>query len=81
MSADSAGTPALVGIADQGDELEQRLADTGSDPAAEAALERPRVLRNLAGDRLEDLLGDRRQLRLDQVGDLRGEPPPGLEIE
>ena len=71
----AAGLAAGVGIADQGDELEQRLADAGADAAPEAALERPRVLGHLAGDRREDLLGDRVELGLDQVGDLGAAGP------
>jgi hypothetical protein len=63
------GLAAGVGISDQGDEPEQRLADAGADAAAEAALQRPLVLGHLAGDRRQDLLGDRPQFRLDQVGD------------
>ena len=64
---DLAADPAAgLGIADQGDELPQRLADAGADAAAEAALERARVLGHLAGDRREDLLGDRVELGLDQ---------------
>ncbi len=70
-----------VGVADQGDELKQCLVHPGADPLAKAPLQRARVLRHLAGDRLEDLLGDRRQLGLDQVGDRDRERPPGLGIE
>ncbi len=71
---DLAAQPAArVGIADQGDELAQRLTHPGAHAAAEAALQRPRVLGHLAGDRREDLLGHRLELRLDQVGDSRGQ--------
>ena len=49
---DLAARPAAgVGVADQGDELAQRLGDAGADAAAEAALQRARVLGHLAGDR------------------------------
>ena len=63
LAADPA--PALR-VADQGDELAQRFLDAGADPAAEAALERPRVLGHLAGDRRQGLGGDRVELGLDQ---------------
>ncbi len=76
----TARLPARLRVADQGDELAQRLGDSGADPAPEAALERPRVLGDLAGDRREDLLGDPVELGLDQVRDLGGECAPGLRI-
>jgi hypothetical protein len=37
--------------------------------------------KHLARDRGEDFLGDRRQLRLDQVRDLEGKTTPGLGIK
>ena len=80
LDVDLAARPAAgLGIADQGDELAQRLADAAADAAAEASLQRPRVLRDLAGDRGEDLRGDRLELGLDQVGDLDGKAAPGLD--
>ena len=68
-------------IADQGDELAQRLPYPRPDPAAEASLQRPGVLRHLASDRREDLRRGRVQLGLDQVGELGRQRPPGLGIE
>ena len=53
-----------------------------ADPAgrrARSALQRTRVLGDLAGDRLEDLRRDRVQLGLDQVSDLGGSPRQGSE--
>ena len=45
----AAGLAAAVGVADQGDELAQRLGHADLHAAAERALERPRVLGHLAG--------------------------------
>ena len=70
-----------VGIADQGDELGQRLLHPAPDPAPEAPLQRPRVLGDLVGDRLEDLGRDRVDLAFDQVGDPGGQLAPGLVVE
>ena len=67
-------------IANQGNELFERLADAGANPAAEAALQRARVLRDLAGDRREDLRGHGLELRLDQVGDRSRKAAPGLRF-
>jgi hypothetical protein len=67
-----------LGVADQGHELEQRLAHAGAQTAAETSLERARILRHLTGNRREDLLGDLGQLGLDQVGDPRRKAAPWL---
>ena len=67
-----------LGIADEGDELPQRLTDAGADTAPEAALEGTGVLGHLEGDRVEDLPRHRLELGLDQVGDSRWKRPPGL---
>jgi hypothetical protein len=74
----AAGVPAGLRIADQGDELPQRLAHAGADPDPEVALQGAGVLGHLLGDRRQDLLGRRGQLRLDRVGDLGRQALPGL---
>ncbi len=51
----AAGLAPAVGVADQGDELAQRLGHAHLHPAPEGALERSGVLGDLAGDRAEDL--------------------------
>ena len=66
------------GASNQLEELAQRLGDPGAHPASERALERASVGRHLAGDRGQDLVGDRLELGLEQVGDLRRQGPPGL---
>ena len=73
----AARVAARVGIADQRHELGQRLLHPAPDPAPEAALQRPRVLRHLVGDRLEDLGRDRLDLAFDQVGDPAGRSRQG----
>ena len=55
----AAGAASALGVADQRDELAQRLGHAGAHAVAEAALERPCVLGHLVGDRGEDLVGDR----------------------
>ena len=79
---DLAADPApSLGVADQGDELPQRLLHPGPDAAPEAALEGARVLGHLAGDRGQGLGGDRVELGLDHRGDPLGEAAPGLQVE
>ena len=64
-------------VADQLDELAERLADARADRHAEGALQRARVLGDLAADRLQDLLGRLGQLGLDRVGQRGRERVPG----
>ena len=74
----AAGVPARLGVANQLDELTQGLAHPGPDSRPKGALERAGVLGDLEGDGLQDLLGCRRELRLDRVGDLGRQRVPGL---
>ena len=77
----AARLPPRVGIADQGDELAQRLGDPGADAGAERPLQRPGVLGHLAGDRGQDLLGGLGELGLDRFGELGRQRAPWLAIE
>jgi hypothetical protein len=70
--------PARVRIANQRDELAQRLAHAGADRNPKAALQRTGVFGDLAGDRCQDLFGRLRELRLDRIGKLRREGVPRL---
>jgi hypothetical protein len=72
---------ARVRVADHRDELGEGLADAAADPAPEAAVERPGVLGDLAGDRLKDLGADRLDLPFDQVGDPRRQVAPRFVVE
>jgi hypothetical protein len=45
---------------------------------AERPLQRARVLGHLAGDRLQDLVGDRVELGLDDIGNAWRQVAPGL---
>ena len=62
---------------DQFDELPQRLGHAGAHAASERSLERARVVRHLARDRREDLVGGRLELGLDHVRDLGGSARQG----
>ena len=70
--------PPRGGVADQRNELAQRLADAGADRDAERALERTGVLGDLTADARQDLLGHLGQLGLDRVGEGRRQGVPGL---
>ena len=72
----AAGVAPGVGIADQRDELGQRLPHAAPDPAAEPALERPRVLGHLRAidSRISALIGS---ISLRSVGDGTGKPRQG----
>ena len=61
-----------VGVADQGDELAQRLVHPELQASPEGALQGALVLGHLTADRLHDLGRDRGQLGLDRVGELGG---------
>ena len=73
-----AGAAVEVGIADQVDELAQRLLDPAADPGAEAPAQRAPVGGHALADRLDDLVAERGDVRADQLADPRRKPAPGL---
>jgi stearoyl-CoA desaturase (delta-9 desaturase) len=79
LAVDALGAAAVQArIADQGDELPQRLLHPGPDSGAEAAAQGPPVRRHLVANRGDHLVGERRDLRAQEVADPRRKLSPGL---